>query len=123
MQSILIIDDENSIRDVLEIALEERFQVYLASSGDEGIEIAKRIKPDLILLDRMMPGKDGLATLEELKENEATRALPVIFLTARVQSHDMNEYEGHDVLGVLSKPFDPMTLSDEIDLLLARTSG
>ena len=120
--SVLVIDDEKSIREVLEIALEDRFQVYLASSGSQGLEMARELKPDLILLDRMMPEKDGIATLKELRLDDSTKGLPVIFLTARVQTQDMSEYDGLDVLGVLSKPFDPMSLSDEIDSMLQRAS-
>ncbi len=117
-ESVLVIDDEKSIREVLEIALEDRFKVYLASSGSQGLEMARELKPDLILLDRMMPEKDGIATLKELRLDESTKGLPVIFLTARVQTQDMSEYDGLDVLGVLSKPFDPMSLSDEIEAML-----
>lgn len=117
-ESVLVIDDEKSIREVLEIALEDRFQVYLASSGTQGLEMARELKPDLILLDRMMPEKDGIATLKELRLDDSTKGLPVIFLTARVQTQDMSEYDGLDVLGVLTKPFDPMSLSDEIDSML-----
>lgn len=119
-ESVLVIDDEKSIREVLEIALEDRFKVYLASSGSQGLEMARELKPDLILLDRMMPEKDGIATLKELRLDESTKGLPVIFLTARVQTQDMSEYDGLDVLGVLSKPFDPMSLSDEIEAMLQR---
>ena len=121
-ESVLVIDDEKSIREVLEIALEDRFQVYLASSGSQGLEMARELKPDLILLDRMMPEKDGIATLKELRLDDSIKGLPVIFLTARVQTQDMSEYDGLDVLGVLSKPFDPMSLSDEIDSMLQRAS-
>lgn len=117
-ESVLVIDDEKSVREVLEIALEDRFKVYLASSGSQGLEMARELKPDLILLDRMMPEKDGIATLKELRLDESTKGLPVIFLTARVQTQDMSEYDGLDVLGVLSKPFDPMSLSDEIEAML-----
>ncbi|MEZ4491022.1 MAG: response regulator [Cyanobacteriota/Melainabacteria group bacterium] len=121
-ESVLVIDDEKSIREVLEIALEDRFKVYLASSGSQGLEMARELKPDLILLDRMMPEKDGIATLKELRLDDSTKGLPVIFLTARVQTQDMSEYDGLDVLGVLSKPFDPMSLSDEIDSMLQKAS-
>ncbi|MEZ4536782.1 MAG: response regulator [Cyanobacteriota/Melainabacteria group bacterium] len=79
-ESVLVIDDEKSIREVLEIALEDRFQVYLASSS-QGLEMPGELKPDLILLDRMMPEKDGIATLKELRLDDSTKGLPVIFLT------------------------------------------
>lgn len=117
-QKVLIIDDENSIRQILEIALEDRWDVTLASSGQEGIDRAVQIQPDLILLDRMMPGLDGLGTLKELRAKDETSKIPVIFLTAKVQTGDMKDYDDTDVVGVLSKPFDPMTIGDEIMELL-----
>lgn len=122
-QKVLIIDDESSIRQILEIALEDRWDVSLASSGQEGIERAVQIKPDLILLDRMMPGLDGLATLKGLRAREETSNIPVIFLTAKVQTGDMKDYDHKDVVGVLSKPFDPMSIGDEIVELLDKVKS
>ena len=122
-KSILIIDDEKSIRKILEIALEDDYRVILADSGDLGIELASKESPDLILLDHMMPGKDGVATLKELRQNESTKKVPIIFLTARVQTQEMDEYSRLDVLGVLRKPFDPMTLGDQIEELLEKGNG
>ena len=122
-QKVLIIDDENSIRQILEIALEDTWDVTLASSGQEGIDRAIQIKPDLILLDRMMPGLDGLATLKELRSREDTSKIPVIFLTAKVQTGDMKDYDDQDVVGVLSKPFDPMSIGDDIVELLSKVNS
>jgi len=119
-RKILIVDDDKSIRQILEIALEDNWIVAMASSGDEGIKLAIQEKPDLILLDQMMPGLDGLSTLKELRANDDTAKIPVIFLTAKVQARDMQEYDGLDVVGVMSKPFDPMTIGDEISNLLAQ---
>lgn len=120
MKKILIVDDDKNIRKILEIALEEEWTVVAASSGEEAVELATNEQPELILLDRMMPGMDGLSTLRELRSREATKSVPVIFLTARVQTQDLEDYSGEGVLGLLSKPFDPVTLVDEINELLAR---
>lgn len=120
MKKILIVDDDKNIRNILEIALEEEWTVVAASSGEEALELAVTEQPQLILLDRMMPGMDGLSTLKELRSREMTKSMPVIFLTARVQTQDLEDYSGEGVLGLLSKPFDPLTLSDEINELLAR---
>ena len=120
MKKILIVDDDKNIRNILEIALEEEWTVVAASSGEEAVELATNEQPELILLDRMMPGMDGLSTLRELRSREATRSVPVIFLTARVQTQDLEDYSGEGVLGLLSKPFDPVTLTDEINELLSR---
>ena len=122
-KSILIIDDEKSIRKILEIALEDNWKVFVAESGNRGIEIAQKEIPDLILLDRMMPEKDGIDTFKELKQNKSTKSIPIIFLTARVQTQEMDEYEDLDVLGVLRKPFDPMTLTEEIEELMEKGSA
>lgn len=119
-RKVLIVDDEKSIREILEMSLEDEWTVVTATSGQDGIDVASREKPDLILLDRMMPGMDGLTTLEKLRSNPDTADIPVIFLTARVQTRDMADYQGLHVLGVLSKPFDPMTITDEINEMLGR---
>lgn len=120
MKKILIVDDDKNIRNILEIALEEEWMVVAASSGEEALELAANEQPDLILLDRMMPGMDGLTTLKELRLRSATQSVPVIFLTARVQTQDLEDYSGDGVLGLLSKPFDPVTLTDEINELIAK---
>lgn len=120
MRKILIVDDDKNIRNILEIALEEEWTVVAASSGEEAVELATKEQPELILLDRMMPGMDGLSTLKELRSREATESVPVIFLTARVQTQDLEDYCGEGVIGFLSKPFDPITILDEINELLAR---
>jgi DNA-binding response OmpR family regulator len=120
MEKVLIIDDDKNIREIAKISLEDDFIVFVASSCDEGMKVATTEKPDIILLDRMMPGIDGLGTLARLREVEATRSIPVVFLTAKVQSQEMSEYEGLDISGVLGKPFDPMSFPDEIRKILGR---
>ena len=122
-RTVLVIDDEKSIREIIEISLEDDWNVVLASSADQGLELARQNSPDLILLDMMMPEKDGIATLKEFRAEPATAAVPIIFLTARVQTQEMTEYDELDVLGVLSKPFDPMSLTDQIEDLLKKGSG
>lgn len=122
-RKLLIIDDEKSIRQILEIALEDEWTVYSAASGLEGIALAGEVQPDLILLDRMMPGLDGLVTLKQLKAKEQTAKIPVIFLTDKVQTQDMRDYSEKDVLGVLSKPFDPITTTEDIDEMLNRSKS
>jgi len=116
LSRILYVEDEEHIRAVAQIALEEvgGFTVALAGSGQEGVEKARTFLPDLILLDVMMPGMDGIATLRALKELPATSGIPVIFLTAKVQPKEVDAYRKLGALGVLSKPFDPMTLPDEL---------
>lgn len=112
----LIIDDEDDIREVVTISLEmmDGWEVLSASSGPTGILIAQAERPDVILLDVMMPGMDGKATFSELQSHDATRGIPVVFLTAKVQPSDRVAYLRLGVRGVISKPFDPLTLAAEM---------
>ncbi|MBY0357455.1 MAG: response regulator [Candidatus Obscuribacterales bacterium] len=118
LNKVLIVDDDANIRTIAQISLEDSLNVVLAGSGSEALEVAAREKPDFILLDRMMPGMDGLETLSRLKQDDNTKSIPIIFLTAKIQGHEMADYNGLDVAGVLAKPFDPMTLLDDIRKIL-----
>ena len=113
-EKILMIDDEDDIRTVAQMSLQTvgGFQVVLAAHGEEGLEICKKEKPDLILLDVMMPGLDGPGTLKRLKENPESAHIPVVFLTAKAQQMELNELKTMGAAGVLTKPFDPMKLPD-----------
>jgi CheY-like chemotaxis protein len=109
---ILIIDDEEDIREVAALSLESvaGWEVILAGSGAQGLARAIEHQPDAILLDVMMPGMDGPSTFRELRNNPATAKIPVLLLTAKVQSSDQRRFADLGVEGVLFKPFDPMTL-------------
>jgi CheY-like chemotaxis protein len=115
-RKILIIDDESDIREVAAMSLEAvcGWGVVQASSGREGMQIAQQRKPDAILLDVMMPDMDGPSTLQMLRSDEKTASIPVIFLTAKVQSADRKRFSDLGVAAVLSKPFDPMVLGEQI---------
>ena len=117
---ILIIDDEEDIREVAGLSLETvaGWEVFLASSGAQGIARAIEQQPDAILLDVMMPGMDGPATFRELRGNPATARIPVMLLTAKVQSTDQRRFADLGVAAVLFKPFDPLTLSTQIAAVL-----
>src|ERR1035438_9640450 len=113
---ILIIDDEEDIREVAALSLETvaGWQVVMASSGAQGLARAIEHQPDAILLDVMMPGMDGPTTFRELRKNPITAHIPVLLLTAKVQSSDQRRFADLGVEAVLFKPFDPMTLSSQI---------
>ena len=113
---ILLIDDEDDIREVAKLSLEitSGWEVFIASSGAEGLAIAEDQQPDVILLDVMMPGMDGPTTLQKLQENPAIQHIPVIFLTAKVQSAEQRRYAQLGVNAVLTKPFDPLMLAEQI---------
>jgi CheY-like chemotaxis protein len=116
IHKILIIDDEDDIREVAALSLETvaGWDVIVAGSGAQGLARAAAENPDAILLDVMMPGMDGPTTFRELRKNPATAKIPVLLLTAKVQSTDQRRFADLGVEAVLFKPFDPMTLSTQI---------
>ena len=116
IKTILLADDEPDIRIIAEMSLAQvgGWTTHIASSGAQALELAAKHSPDVILLDVMMPEMDGMATLQALAANEATRNIPVIFMTAKVQSHEKQKYVGLGAIGVIPKPFDPMQLPTNI---------
>ena len=116
IRKILVVDDEEDIRTIARISLATvgKWDVVLASSGQEALALAARESPDLILLDVMMPDMDGATTLAELRRSEKTANTPIVFMTAKVQRQDLDWYRALSAVGVIPKPFDPMTLPDEI---------
>lgn len=122
IEKVLLVDDEPDIRAVANIALGAvgGWQVVLCESGSQTLERAATELPDLILLDVMMPEMDGPATFKKLREQEATAAIPIIFLTAKVQPQEIQEYLDLGAIGVINKPFDPMSLADQIRAVFAK---
>ncbi|WP_263365326.1 response regulator [Edaphobacter bradus] len=125
MHSILIIDDEADIREVAALSLEATagWNILTASSGAEGIEIATARQPDAILMDVMMPGVDGPTTFRIMQENPAIAHIPVLLLTAKVQGVDKRRFADLGVAGILFKPFDPLTLAEQISETLGWNGG
>ncbi len=113
---ILLIDDEVDIHRITQVGLmmEAGWELLTAQSGEEGIDMAASEQPDAILLDVMMPGCDGVATLKLLQESSQTQTIPVIFMTAKAQSADRRQLYALGAQGVITKPFDPMTLASQI---------
>jgi CheY-like chemotaxis protein len=122
---ILLVDDEDDIREVATLSLETigGWRVSSATGGGEGIAIARAQRPDAILLDVMMPGIDGPATFRGLQADPRTCDIPVILLTAKAQSADRRGFEKLGVAGTLTKPFDPLMLTEEISAILAWDRG
>ena len=112
LQRILLVEDEEDIRRIARLALERlgNFTVEECSSGTEAPLKAAEMKPDLILLDVMMPGKDGPTTLQELRRMPDLQHIPVVFMTAKVQPHERERYLALGAVGVIAKPFAPMEL-------------
>jgi two-component system alkaline phosphatase synthesis response regulator PhoP len=118
---VLIIDDDPEIR-LLAVAFLARrggMAVFEAGSGEEGLEIAERELPDVILLDAVMAGMDGVATLAALRSREKTASIPVIFLTGLSAADERARLEQLGVHGVLAKPFSPSTLASTVRDLIA----
>jgi CheY-like chemotaxis protein len=117
---ILIIDDEEDIRDITQLGLEMSvgWQVLTAGSGQEGIALAAAHQPDLILLDVMMPDMDGRATFANLQANPQTEQIPVILVTAKIQASDQESFTNLAIAGILTKPFRPMNLAEQICKIL-----
>jgi len=113
--SVLVVEDEEHVRTVLEYNLKlDGFEVHLAADGVSGLELARQIKPDVVLLDWMLPDMDGLKVLSELKHGETTRHIPIFMLTAKSMMSDVGQalYEGAD--DYITKPFDPEELGEII---------
>jgi CheY-like chemotaxis protein len=119
LKTILMVEDEADIQMVAQLALESvgGFTVEICSSGQEAVQMAPELAPDLIILDVMMPGMDGLETFNALRAIPQLANTPVIFMTAKVQPHEVVEYKALGALDVISKPFDPMTLSETINAI------
>jgi CheY-like chemotaxis protein len=115
-RTLLLIDDDDDVREIAQLSLElgAGWVVLSASSGAQGVAIAREHVPEGILLDVMMPGMDGPATLAALRADEVTRHIPVVFLTAKARPAERDRLAGLDVAGVLSKPFDPIALPGQI---------
>ena len=119
MTTALIIDDEEDIRVIATLALSEvgGFEVIVASGCAEGVQVAQSERPDVILLDVMMPDGSGLEVLDRLRTIATLQTTPVVFMTAKVQRHELDELQATDAKGVIAKPFDPLTLAEELTRL------
>jgi CheY-like chemotaxis protein len=116
LQHILCIDDESDILEVAKLSLElvGGFKVTCLGSGRDAIDKAALVKPDLILLDVMMPQLDGPSTLQALRQQTDLQHVPIVFMTARVQPAELQQYFDMGAAGVTAKPFDAMDLPTQI---------
>ncbi|WP_020679988.1 response regulator [Marinobacterium rhizophilum] len=119
LQRVLYVEDDEDIRVVAEVALEMvgGLEVKVCASGAQALDEAQAFAPHLILLDVMMPGLDGPMTLAGLRQIPALVDTPVLFMTAKVQPAEVAHYKSLGAVDVLSKPFDPMCLADQLKLI------
>jgi two-component system, OmpR family, alkaline phosphatase synthesis response regulator PhoP len=117
---LLMIDDEETIQTVVKfgINMAAGWDVLSASTGQLGIEIAQKERPDAILLDVMMPEMDGIATFKALQADPVTTEIPVIFLTAKAQTVERNQFSALGASGVITKPFNALDLPEQIAKIL-----
>lgn len=122
LNKVLLVEDDPDIQKVVRMSLKMRGvqQVVVAEDGEQCLAVVKQAHPDVILLDVMMPRLDGFQTCRRLKEDPETASVPVIFLTAKAQQFEKKRGMEQGALGYLTKPFDPMTLHDQIVGLLSQ---
>jgi len=118
---VLVVDDEHAIRLLCRVNLSASgLDVLEAENGRNGVELARRERPDLVLLDVMMPDVDGWAVARELAEDERTREIPIVFLTARADAADKRMGQQLGGVGYVVKPFDPVTIGDFVEGVIRR---
>jgi two-component system OmpR family response regulator len=122
-QKLLLVDDDDNIRFVAELSLEDDWEVQTANSGRQALEFAAINKPNVVILDMMMPDMTGATTFEHLRAMAGFDQIPIIFMTAKVQRDEVEAYLALGATGVILKPFDPMSLSDEISKLIGINVG
>ena len=122
--TVLVVDDDPVILKLLEVNFEmEGFEVVRAADGFEGLERARAVLPDIVVLDVMMPRMTGYEVAKALREDDGTAHIPIIFVTARAQSSDVERGMELGVDDYITKPFDPLDLIDRVNTLLARSQA
>lgn len=116
MTKVLYVDDEPDIREIaaLALGLDPGFEVRTAGSGREALEVMANWLPDVALLDVMMPEMDGPTLMQAMRGEPAFLSVPVIFVTARAQRSELQNFATLDAVGVIAKPFDPITLAAQV---------
>ncbi len=118
---VLVVEDDPVILRLLEVNFElEGFEVLLAHDGAEGIDLARRQRPDIVISDIMMPNVSGIELVEALKGEDATASIPILLLSAKAQSADLKVGLEAGADDYVTKPFEPLELVDRVQALLAR---
>jgi len=116
LKKILYVEDQKDIQLIARVALESisHYELKICDGGEQALDCMAECSPDLILLDVMMPGIDGPGTMIEMRKREELQSIPVIFMTAKVLPDEVDELMSLGALGVISKPFDPVSLGSQI---------
>jgi two-component system alkaline phosphatase synthesis response regulator PhoP len=121
VRRVLVVDDERSIRLLCRVNLSASgMDVLEAENGTTALELARRERPDLVLLDVMMPDLDGWTVARELADDERTREIPIVFLTARAEAADKRMGQQLGGVGYVVKPFDPVTIGEFVERVIDR---
>jgi two-component system, OmpR family, response regulator len=116
LHTIAYVDDEPDLRDLVRISLSllTDAAVHCFESGSQALQELPSLRPDLVLLDVMMPGMEGTEFIQRMQDHPSLKATPVIFITARAMPEEVARFRSLGAIGVIAKPFDPMQLPDEI---------
>jgi two-component system, OmpR family, response regulator len=122
LRTILYVEDDPDIREIAGMALSHvgGFDVTLCESGEAALRALSDEVPDMVLLDVMMPGMDGPATLSAIREIDGLEDLPIVFVTAKIQPAEVAAYRDMGAVDVIAKPYDPMTISQVIREIWSR---
>jgi CheY-like chemotaxis protein len=125
LRRVLLVEDDPDIQAIVSFALESvgGLSVEVCASGPEAVASAPRFRPEIVLLDVMMPGMDGWATLRALRDIPQTATTPVVFMTAKARPHEVEQYRRGGACDVILKPFDPSQLSDQLRGIWSRIHG
>ncbi len=124
LKTLLYVDDEPDIREIVEMSLGlvDDLVVHTCASAELALEVMPLLKPDLVLLDVMMPCMDGPKALARMRADKVLAAIPVIFVTAKAMPQEVAHFRGLGAVGVIAKPFDPMKLGPEVLMIWERIS-
>jgi len=116
LKTVLYVDDEPDIREVVQMSLSlvEGLDVHVCESGDRALQVLPQLRPDLLLLDVMMPGMDGPSTLQKLRTMPGLEKIPVVFMTAKAMPQEVARFRELGAVSVIAKPFDPIQLGNQV---------
>jgi CheY-like chemotaxis protein len=119
LKSVLYVDDDADIREIVQmsLSLDGQMSVNLSDGGERALVKMRDERPDLVMLDVMMPGMDGPSILARMRAEEDLRHIPVIFMTAKANPSEVARFRGLSAIGVIAKPFDPMALGSQVKAL------
>jgi len=125
LKKILYAEDEPDVQTVVELTIQTMsdYDIKVCDNGKILLDCVEEYNPDLILLDVMMPEMDGPTTFKNLQENEKTKNIPIIFMTAKAQSHEVENLKNSGAIGIITKPFDPLQLCSDLEKIWGKNNN